>query len=214
VHSQMAGAILDAARGEHRPAEEKLREVISVGLLLTREGPTLLDVLIGNNIAEAGGNALAAFYEATAQHRQAEAIRLARAGVEALDATSKAVSGHSAWDFRPRDLMASVENELLPRGLRWERLMNMQVVAGCLNPHSAVFGAGAEYRDWLQRAHTSLVRFPSEAALFAAAMNGLGAGEPRSRRGDVVARLVAVTLRHGEQAGSCARIMGALASAS
>ncbi|CAN5628519.1 hypothetical protein BH23GEM9_BH23GEM9_05270 [soil metagenome] len=209
ANSHIAGAVLHTARGENDAAEERLREVISMGLLLTREGPTLLDVLVGNKIAETGGHALLGFFEATGQHRHAEAIRLARAGVDALDEASKAMRG-ARWEYEPHDLMASVENELLPRGMRWERLMNVQLVAGCLNAHNAVFGLGSEYRDWLGRARASLVRFPSEEALFAASTNGLG-GELLTRRGDVVQRLVGVTLRGGGN-GSCATVMGAMVS--
>jgi hypothetical protein len=206
--AHIGGAVLHASRGELAAAELRLREVVSMGLLLSRDGPTTIDGLIGNIVAEQGGAALEAFYEVTGRQRQAEAMRLAREGVDALDQATRALRT-PRWEYEPRDLMASVENELLPRGMRWERLMNLQLVAGCLNPHSAVFGAGAEHSQWLARARESLVRYPSDEALFAAAMNGYSS---EGRRGQAVRRLVGFTLREGAGTGSCASVMGAIAS--
>jgi hypothetical protein len=208
--AHIGDAVLLAARGDLSAAELRLREVVSVGLLVAREGPTTIDVLVGTILAEQGGAALQAFYEATGQQRRAEAIRIARDGVDALDRATKALRS-AAWDVQPRDLMASVENELLPRGMRWERLMNLQSVSGCLNPHSAVFGAGTEYTAWLERVRGSLVRYPSDEALFAAAMNGMGTDASRRTRSDAVRRVVGLTLRGESGSGSCASVLGAIA---
>src|SRR5690606_7457845 len=47
----VARAVLELARGDTAAAETTLREIISVGLLVTRESPTLIDVLVGTSIA-------------------------------------------------------------------------------------------------------------------------------------------------------------------
>ena len=44
------------------------------------------------------------------------------------------------------------------RGLRWEFYLQITSFAPCMNLHSMVFGPGAEFRAWQERARATLVR--------------------------------------------------------
>src|SRR5690606_13187407 len=63
-----AKAILELANGDVAAADTTLREVISVGLLVMREGTTMIDVMVGTAIARNGAAALESLYRATGNH--------------------------------------------------------------------------------------------------------------------------------------------------
>ena len=205
-----AKAILEVARGDAAAAENTLREVISIGLLVMREGPTLIDVLVGTSIVASGGAALESFYRTTGRFDEAEALRRPQEGIDRMEGITRALRSDGNVDALLQRSMIMTTNEALPRGMRWEALLAIQVGAGCLNPHTVVFGQGAQYEQWLETTRASLVRYPSEQALFDLALRGPMLPEELHRRATVLQRLLGITLGRTETAGTCAGLMTGL----
>ena len=78
---------------------------------------------------------------------------------------------------------------------------------------ASLFGQGDGYNEWLDEMHTSLVRFPSEEALFQVVGNDLVVPERVRDKADLVQRLIRLTFGDAGSAQSCAKIATALAAA-
>jgi hypothetical protein len=212
VHLHIARAILEVSRGQESAAEATLREVISVGLLIARESPTMIDLLVGNNIAANGAAALQSFYQTTGRTVDAEALRRPGAGIDRMEEYARSLRSSGDIDSGLQRSMAIAANESLPRGLRWESLLSIQVAAGCLNPHTVVFGQGPQYHEWLEQTRATLVRTPTEQALFDLTLRGTMLPEDLRPRADIVERVLGLTLGRTETAGACAALLTGLSS--
>ena len=93
-----------------------------------------------------------------------EATRVSQAAVEAM-APARGANRGSAQAFL-EDARAIASDEGAIRGLRWEFFHLTAVVTPCLNMRTIVFGPGEDYDRWLEEARVSLVRRPSDQALF------------------------------------------------
>jgi len=199
AYSHLAAAAADLARGREGDAETKIREVISVGLLMADDGPTLIDNLVGHVVVGVGGTALERFYQATGRDADARQVRFLAeaAGRAAARVHTYAPEGTEAF---VRSLPAAVADTGAVRGLRWESFILTTTLTPCLNLQRMVFGPEAEYRAFVARAHASLVRWPSEEQLFAVAEAGywgaVAQGEP-----SLFGRFLGISMRPGK--GSC-----------
>lgn len=133
-------------------------------------------------------------------------------GVERADEFARALRARGDIDGALQRAMAIASNEQLPRGLRWEALLSIQIGAGCLNPHTVVFGHGADYNDWLEKTRASLVRYPTEQALFELTLRGTMLPRHLRSRSDLVERVLGVTLGRTQTAGACAALLTGLSS--
>jgi hypothetical protein len=207
-----AKAVLELSRGEAEAAETTLREVISIGLLVMRESQTMIDVLIGTSIAANGAASLQSLYRATGRHDEADALLRPQQGIDRMEEVTRALRADGDMDALLRRSMDMTANDALPRGMRWEGLRTIQVGAGCLNPHTVVFGHGRQYADWVEATRASLVRYPSEQALFDVVMRAPMLPDELHRRATVLQRLFAVTLGRGETTRTCAALMAGLSA--
>jgi hypothetical protein len=205
-----AKAVLELSRGDAAAAETTLREVIAVGLLVMRESQSLIDVLVGASITSNGGAALQSLYRTTGRHDEADAMLRPQEGIERMENITRALHSDADVDALLRRSMAMTTDEALPRGLRWEALMSIQVGVGCLNPHTVVFGNGEEYATWLAATRSSLVRYPSEEALFDVLQRGPTMPGHLERRATVLHRLIGITLGRGDSTRTCAALMAGL----
>ena len=90
------------------------------------------------------------------------------------------------------------------RGLRWEFFSLTATLTPCINLNRMVFGPGDEYRAFVDRAHASLVRYPSEEGLFQLARAGYwGSAAPASA--SVLGRFLSISMHPGQ--GTCADVM-------
>jgi len=190
---------------ERRPdeAERMLAEVIAVGFLLGDEAPTLIDNLVGFSMVEAAGAALADLYRLSG--RRADAAELSRLR-DAADRSAAMVRTDPARgpDEWVRSLPGLVLDPSLVRGLRWEYFINLTTVAPCLNLNRIVFGPDEAYESFFEEARASLVRWPSEEALFELARYGW-VGRAGGTRDGPVGWLVGMYMSAGEN--SCARMI-------
>ena len=180
AHARIGAAASAFVDGRPDDAEQILREVISVGFLLADDGPTLIDNLIGFALLETAGSALGTFYRVSGRTGEAAELSRMRQVAEAgarLIPTSLEV-GNEAWVRSVAEM--STDSTLAP-GLRWEYFINLATLAPCLNMNRIVFGMGEEYSDFMMNAEASLVRWPSDQALFDIARHGwIGAADAGS----------------------------------
>ena len=201
VHIGAAAYELTQSRPER--AEALLSEVISVGFLLDDYGPTLIDNLIGFSFVESGGRALEDLYAVTGRTAAlGELVRLREAADRA--ASRVRVGGSQGSETWVRSLPDMVFDTSAVRGLRWEYFIGVATLAPCLNLHRIVFGPDEDYRAFIEGAHDSLVRWPSEEGLFAMAKAGwLGTSE--SDRETWIGRILSVSMRRGD--GACGDVV-------
>jgi hypothetical protein len=209
---QVARAVLELYRGQPVTAETSLREVVSVGLLIGRESPTMIDLMVGNSIALSGAAALETFYRTIGRTGEADAMRRQNEGVDRVEEYARALQYDGDTDSGLRRSMAIVANDALPRGLRWESLLSIQIGAGCLNPHTVVFGHGAQYAAWLDQARASLVRYPTEQALFDLTLRGTMLPHELRPRADIIERVLGLTLGRTRTTGACAALLTGLSA--
>jgi hypothetical protein len=204
-------AAMHASRGEFDAAEMTLRETLSAGLLIAREGIVMIDVLVGSMMADKSARALVQFYEAAGRTGEAATLGATLAGIEATQRVTRALRPGLRLDGSLSSSMSQAGDEMLPRGLRWEALNLVHVMAGCVNPHNTVFGTDEHYAEWIDGVRNDLVRYPADEALFRAATNGVTLPESLSRRGQIVQRVVGLTLRR-DGARGCATLLAGISS--
>lgn len=168
---QLLEAALLAAEGRDADAELRIRETISIGLLLVDDGPFLIDNLVGAMIAATGGDALEAFFRATGREGEARDLAWARAAaIRSAERGGRRTPTSTAQGLR--EMSRIVGDSLTIRGLRWETFMGVNSAAPCLNMERIVFGPGPEHRNWIEESRDALVRWPSEEQIFDLAQYG------------------------------------------
>ena len=172
AYAHLAKAAMELSRGRVEDAETTLRETVSFGLLLGDDGPFLIEALIGFVITGIGRGGLEAFYRATGREKELSELTTARDSVDALREALAVETARmsSIFDVRnPREVRRTINALVMDstalRSLRWELFGNL-AFAPCTNVRELVFGPSSEHLDVVARVRESLVRYPSEAALF------------------------------------------------
>ena len=203
--AHLALAALEASRGRVAAADTAIREVISMGLLMADEGPTVLDNLIGLTIARTGGDALETLYTNTG-HGDGRSLAWGRRSAER--------SVERAQPPAIRDVEAALRtlperalDTTFVRGIRWEYVGLLNTLGPCINLRRVVFGPDQQYRNWLELAELRLVRHPAEQELFEVARGGL-LGRDSDGPMSFSSRVLALTMGGADQPGSCARVLG------
>jgi len=204
--AQVARASVELSRGERARAEQTLTELISTGILLIDQGPTLLDNLVGVVLANMGGDAMEQFYARTGREADARALRWARDA--AVRGARRARAGHTGEDIRSllSGIPKLVEQEDALRGLRWEYLATFSSLAPCINLQKMVFGPDETYNEWMISARDALVRVQGERALFDLASGNASLADKRPLEG-FLPRFLSLTLGSRGRPGSCAALI-------
>ncbi len=199
----IGAAAYELTQGRPERAETLLSEVISVGFLLDDYGPTLIDNLIGFALIESGGRALEELYAVTGRTTALnELVRLSEAANRAASRVRVGrAQGAETWVGSLPDMVFDTS---AVRGLRWEYFIGVTTLTPCLNLQRMVFGPDDEYRAFIERAHDSLVRWPSEEGLFQMAKAGW-LGTTPSDAETWLGRLLSVSMRRGD--GACGEIV-------
>lgn len=193
-------AVLEASRGRIDDAEETIREVVSVGLLLTDESPAILDNLVGLVLVRQGAEALASLYRLAGRDEDARALSWSMDGAERAAAVARLPT-----PVELPDVPELVRDPDALRGTRWEYLFHVNTLGPCINLHRMVFGPDRAYEEWLGEVEDELVRWPSEAELFELGRRGYFGRSAAEERGGVVGGLLDLAL--GDAApGTCARM--------
>ncbi|HSG49397.1 MAG TPA: hypothetical protein VLA43_16375, partial [Longimicrobiales bacterium] len=196
AYAHVATAALAQAQGRSDDAERLLREVVSVGMLLGDQGPTLIENLIGHVVAEFGGTALEHFYEAAG--REEEAARVAALRDAARRSATRIQSArHEGVESFVRALPDLVGDTGTVRGLRWEFFTLTTTLSPCLNLHRMVFGPDEDYEAFVEQSRARLVRWPSEEKLFDLARAGYwGPGDTGEE--SLFGRFLGIAMRPGD----------------
>jgi hypothetical protein len=198
AHLVKAAFQMEAGRIEE--AEETIREVISAGILLYDEGPTLIDNLIGIVVAGSGETALDIFLRRTGRTDEADDLSWMVDQVEsaAYMATLGMVDPGPEESLHYMARIPLVVNAM--RGLRFEMFANFNTVAPCLNLNRFVFGPTDEFEWWVDQSRRLLVRWPSEEQYFEMArLGGLRSHQSQENPG-FMARLLGWTFGNPEAA--------------
>lgn len=209
ANTHLAEAALHAAAGRHEEARRTVREVISVGFLLTDGAPSLLTNLVGAILIQTGGDALGNAMRVAGDGQAVASLEASVSAAErAADRMSVAVSPAPGGTAYLQRLPEVAEDTRAPPGLRWEAAHLVTVFSPCANLRRVVFGPDEEYYAWMDRVRSSLVRFPSEEDYFEVAMRGI---TPVAEPG-FLSRLVVMAMGGASSQGSCARVAATLPS--
>ncbi len=211
AYAHIALGVLASQQGDLETAETRFREVISTGLLLVRDGPSIMDMLIGSVLAQEGADALRLFYESTGRDADADGLRLALEAVDRTESAARSLQPRTTGSLQ--GLVSIAANTDLPPGIRWESLRNARLTAGCQTTSVIVFGQGEAYDEWLQKVNGSLVRFPSDQALFDLLGSDRLPTDNMNRSVRLVRGLYGLTFGTAGPAASCAGLATAIASA-
>jgi hypothetical protein len=204
-YALVAKAAVQLMDGDPEAAEVTLKTALSAGFLLGEESPTLIDALIGYVLVANAGDALAGLYEASGRDLEAKSLRWVQEA--AADAAEKAQQGavgngvQQAFQLMPERILDEAE----VRGVRWEYFMVLAGVSPCINPHQIVFGPDGSQVDFMQSAYSSLVRYPSEAAVWEVMKKGFFDVTASSGWEGRMVDLIEAAL--GERAGGCAAVL-------
>lgn len=207
ANSHLAQAALLADQGRYDDAERTVREVVSLGFLLTDHAPTLMANLVGSVLVRTGGGALAGLIETRGDDGRAERLRESvRAAAAAADRMSVLGGPDPGGDAYLQRLPVIAEDTRALPGLRWEAAHMVTVFSPCANLRRVVFGPDDEYFAWMERVRSSLVRYDSEEAYFDVAMRGIAPMiEPSP-----LTRVLALAMGGISDPGSCAQVLAAL----
>jgi hypothetical protein len=153
------------AIGQRDSAEALLRLIISFGVHVGDNAPTVGDQFAGREVAEIGMGALARYYVITHDPR-ATAVRAGISNGEPIvPADFGSLPGPTAVtsDLVRRELIQRAGDPREQRGIRFASLEALSL-APCTNPRELIFGARADVRDAFERAKRDLARYPSEQA--------------------------------------------------
>lgn len=206
AYALVARAVVQFLDGSPEEAEMSLRTLLSAGLLLTDESPTLIDGLVGLVMAGYAANALEDLYDLSGRDADAERLRSVRAAATtAAETVQRWSPSPETWETLRR-MPDIVLDDAVVRGLRWEYYHLLSGLRPCINPHQMVFGPDAQAKAFVAKARSGLARYPAEAAVFEVMNEGwFGAQEASGLPGAAGAIARAVL---GGSTGECAAIIG------
>ena len=178
-------AALKASRGDVEGAERRLREVASVGLLMVDEGTGPAPHLAGTILADLSLSHLEALFRVTGEEGRAQAILAGRDSRDImlgergarLRSTADPL-GRVDPGVARRTMLAMAVDTSVARGQRWEALALGLNTLRCTNVPEFVFGLKEDAVTAREEARASLVRYPSEEALFELTETTMDAFDP------------------------------------
>jgi len=204
-YALVARAVIQNLDGHPEAAEMTLRTLLSAGLLMADESPTLIDALVGLVMAKGAADALEDFYDLSGRHADAERLRQVRAAATTAAETVQRWSPAPGSGETLRRMPDKVLDDAVLRGLRWEYYHLLSGLRPCINPHQMVFGPDERTEAFLAEARSGLARYPAEVAVFEVMNRGwFGALEPSGlpRAAGALARTM-----FGGTMGECAAIV-------
>ncbi|CAN5221122.1 hypothetical protein BH09GEM1_BH09GEM1_15010 [soil metagenome] len=165
-------AAYQMAIGQQDSAVTILRTIVSFGFSMIDNGTTTMDEVMGNQMVDIGRVALRQYYELR-NDPLAQSAQLAKSPrIKSLPSTTR-----TADEFRV-SLIAIVTDPTRPRGERFESLGVLRM-SSCSNVRELVTGPRSDVTNAIADARRTLVRYPSDRALF----DAMGTGAPRAPEG-------------------------------
>lgn len=165
IDAQIARAAYQLQRRELAAAEQTLRELISAGLNLTRDGTTRLAFSVGADMAAAGLRALSGFYKVVGRDLDAE-LADTRGRTRILNEQYEVWEPYDARG-RLRNMSRVQVQHSLSRAALWESYFTLNDLAPCLNLRHAFFPRDSAFQSWKGKMRKALIRFPSDSLVLA-----------------------------------------------
>ncbi|MEO5510787.1 MAG: hypothetical protein ABIV28_08860 [Longimicrobiales bacterium] len=177
TYMHIGKAAIEHLEGRDADAERTLREAVSLGFLIMEEGNTLIEGLIGNVLLNTAITSLEQFYRSTGRTQEADLMKAKREGAERAIEVAQIVTPDPGFSSSIAMMPAYAVNPAAVRGMRWEMFATFNSIASCISLQNVVFGAGDDYDTWLAKTRSTLVRYPSEAAMFDVSKAGFFGGK-------------------------------------
>lgn len=162
--ASIAAAALDLEAGRTALAEQRLREVISVGVVLKEGARSAFDEILGGMLMYVGRNSLEAFYRAVGRNQEADQI-------SAEFDPQIPLTPYNGERLPVGQLLAALHRRILDTteltSVRWELLLGPFAHLPCTSKRDWFFGPSAEHRAELREFHDALVKYPSDERRFA-----------------------------------------------
>jgi hypothetical protein len=204
-YHMVAKAAVEFLDGRQEEAESTLKTLLSTGLLMAEESPTLIGSLIGFVLAFNGADGLEALYEATGREAEAQSIRQVRSATRRAAEIAQQGTFGGGSEAALRGFSKIVLSDEAVRGLRWEFLFTLSGLGPCINPHRVLFGPGDDWADFVGAAEEDLVRYQGEKAFFDVIQRGWIGADGDHGKGASAGRWVRAAL--GVGAGRCAELL-------
>lgn len=149
--------------GKPREAENVLRSIVSYGFALIDNGTMTMDDLIGTVIVGIGRDALRRFYVIEHDPR-ASLPELAKLTNGSFNRAGRTPLSPMTPDEVQRQLLARLADPTLPRPERFNAVEALTLLQ-CTSARGLLFGQPDGVREAIERANTTLARYPSERAL-------------------------------------------------
>lgn len=169
--ANLAAATIAMADGRTAEAELRLRETLSVGFLLIDEGNATMDVFGGAAILDQARAAMLPFFEATGRPADARFVSPDADLRPFMEATVRAHALDPQLHYER--MMALLGDTADLRAIRIDVLFGQAAFAPCADIRQVLFGVEPRHRELMARAAESLVRFPSDSAIFAHAIGAM-----------------------------------------
>lgn len=153
-----AAAALDLEAGRVASAETRLREIISVGLLLRGTARSTMEEAHGGQLVRIGRTALEALYRATGRIAEADAVSSKSDSAIAVNNATRRVRAAALEETLRRRMLDSTELT----GIRWQLRLGPFAYLPCTSIRQALFGPSASYRATQARVDSALVKLPSD----------------------------------------------------
>lgn len=164
AYHKLAQAGLQASNEDYIGAEETLREIFSVGLLLAEGSNDLSAAIVGRNVATLGLDALGQFFRGLGRDAEAATTGQGPGGVGR--SLSSAAEPPSRWRERLERSSAIATDSTTVRAIRFEILAELIPAFECTNLDGIIFGLSPELKALVAATGEDLVRFPVDEAYF------------------------------------------------
>ena len=168
--SNVAAAALDLETGHVASAEQRLREVISVGFLIQRGARTTVEEQYGSLLVASGRASLEALYRAVGRIDEATLV-------SAASDPPIAVTIGNTERVRSNQLHATLRRRILDTtelvGTRWQLTLGPFAYLPCTSVRQMIFGPSTQHRASLKEFHDALVRYPSDERRFSMIARGM-----------------------------------------
>jgi hypothetical protein len=161
--ANVASAALDLESGRPALAEQRLREVISVGVVLRESARSMFDEAVSGLLLYLGRASLEAFYRAVGRNQEADAI-----SAKSDPQIPAAVYNNDRLPVSQLDsnLRRRILDTTELTSTRWELALGPFAHLPCTSRIGWFFGPSAAQRAELTEFHDALVRFPSDERRF------------------------------------------------
>ena len=162
--ANLAQAALDFSDGRTALAEQRIKETLSAGFVLMKDGRAVIENLFGIAIVGQARTALAALYEVTGRERDARFV----SAENDPEPPPSLMTGPFTMEDVLRSMRAQVLDTTMLPGVRWE-VLQLLAFEPCSDLHQVIFGPDSLHLTTLAEAKRTMVKRPSDSAFFALA---------------------------------------------